>query len=62
MADEDKFSVVAASFFGRWSVGTIPTHEQAEWRAKGLNDGSEHSPRGYVQYLVQPVEKPRGKR
>jgi len=52
MADEDKFSVVAASFFGKWSVGTFPTHEQAEWRAKGLNDGSEHSPRGYVQYLV----------
>ena len=62
MADEDGFRVVAVSFFGKWSVGTFPTHEQAEWRAKELNDWSERSPRGFIQYLVKPVEKPRGNR
>ena len=31
--------------------------EQAEWRAKELNEHSERNPRGYVQYLVQPVEE-----
>jgi hypothetical protein len=30
MADEDEFSVIAVSFFGKWSVGTFPTREQAE--------------------------------
>jgi hypothetical protein len=62
MADEDQFSVVAVSFFGKWSVGTFPTREQAEWRAKELNDWSERYPRGIIQYLVQPAEKPRGER
>jgi hypothetical protein len=62
MADEDKFSVVGVSFFGKWRVGTFPTREQAEWRAKELNGWSERSPRGYIQYLVRPVEKPGGKR
>ena len=62
MADEAKFSVVAVSFFGKWSVGNYPTREQAEWRAKELNEWSERSPRGYVQYLVKPVKKPRGER
>lgn len=62
MADEDRFSVVAVSFFGKWSVGTFPTREQAEWRAKELNEWSERSPRGFIQYLVQPAEKPRRNR
>jgi hypothetical protein len=62
MADEGRFSVVAVSFFGKWNVGTFPTREQAEWRAKELNEWSERSPRGYVQYLVKPVEKPRRER
>jgi hypothetical protein len=59
MADEREFSVVAVTFFGKQSVGRFPTREQAEWRAKELNEWSERNPRGYVQYLVQPVEKPR---
>ena len=37
-------------------VARFPTREQAEWRAKELNEHSERNPRGYVQYLVQPVE------
>lgn len=58
MADEDKFSVVGVSFFGKWRVGTFPTREQAEWRARELNDWSERNPRGYVQYLVRPTDEP----
>lgn len=62
MTDEGEFRVVAVSFFGNWSVAAFPTREQAEWRAKELNDWSERSPRGYIQYLVRPVEQPRGER
>ena len=54
--------MVAVSFFGKRSVGTFLTREQAEWRAKEPKDWSERSPRGYVQYLVCPVQKPRGER
>jgi hypothetical protein len=46
MAERRSFSVVAVTFFGK----------------KELNDWSERSPRGYIQYLVQPIEKPRGER
>ena len=62
MADEEEFSVVAVMLFGKCNVGTFPTREQAEWRAKELNEQSERNPRGYIQYLVQPVTKPPGKR
>ena len=40
-----------------YAVARFPTLEQAEWRAKELNEHSERNPRGYVQYLVQPVEE-----
>ncbi len=53
---ERSFSVVAVTFFGKREVGRFPTREQAEWRAKELNEVAERSPRGYLQYLVQPVE------
>jgi hypothetical protein len=62
MAERRSFSVVAVTFFGKKEVARYPTREQAEWRAKELNDWSERSPRGYIQYLVQPIEKPRGER
>jgi hypothetical protein len=62
MAVDEEFRVVAVSFFGKWSAGQFSTREQAEWRAKELNEESERNPRGYIQYLVQPVEKPHGKR
>ena len=55
---ERSFSVVAVTFFGKREVGRFPTREQAEWRAKELNEQSERNPRGYIQYLVRPVEKP----
>jgi len=62
MADEREFSVVAVTFFGKWRVGRYPTREQAEWRANELNEQAERNPRGYIQYLVQPVEEPPRKR
>ena len=54
---EAGYKVVAVMFFGKKEVGRFPTLEQAEWRAKELNEHSERNPRGYVQYLVQPVEE-----
>ena len=60
--EERPFSVVAVTFFGKKEVARYPTREQAEWRARELNEWSERSPRGYVQYLVQPAEEPRGNR
>ena len=59
--EERSVSVVAVTFFGKRRVVRFPTREQAEWRAKELNEWAERNPRGYIQYLVQPVEKPRGK-
>lgn len=53
------FKVVAATLFGGIEVARYPTLEQAEWRAKQLAAEAERSPRGYVQYLVKPVEAPR---
>jgi hypothetical protein len=58
---KDEFSVVDVSYFGKRSVGTFLTREQTERRAKELNEQAERNSRGYVQYLVQPVKKPRGK-
>jgi hypothetical protein len=58
MTEERTFSVVAVTFFGKNEVGRFPTREQAEWRARELNEWSERNPRGYVQYLVRPTDKP----
>jgi hypothetical protein len=56
---ETGYKVVAIVFFGEREVARFPTLEQAEWRAKEMNEWSERNPRGYVQYLVRPVEEPR---
>ena len=55
-AEGDGFKVVAATLFGGIEVARYPTLEQAEWRAKELAAEAERSPRGYVQYVVKPVE------
>ena len=55
---ETRYKVVAVMFFGKREVGRFPTREQAEWRAKELNEWAERNPRGYIQYLVRPVEEP----
>ena len=57
--EERSFSVVAVTFFGKQEVARYPTREQAEWRAKELNEWSERNPRGYIQYLVRTVEEPK---
>ena len=44
--------------FEQQEVARYPTREQAEWRARELNEEAERSPRGYVQYLVRPVREP----
>ena len=62
MADEEEFSVVEVMLFGKRRVGRFPTLEQAEWRARELNEEAERNPRGYIQYLVQPVKKQQGNR
>lgn len=60
--EDREFKVVAATFFGKVEVARYPTREQAEWRLKELNEWLERNPRGYVQYLIELVEEPRGKR
>jgi hypothetical protein len=62
MADEREFSVVGITLFGKQRMGLFPTREQAEWRAKELNEWAERYPRGIVQYVVRPVEKQQEKR
>jgi hypothetical protein len=56
---ETGYKMVAIVFFREREVARFPTLEQAEWRAKEMNEWSERNPRGYVQYLVRPVEEPR---
>lgn len=60
--EDREFKVVAATFFGKVEVARYPTREQAEWRLKELNEWLERNPRGYVQYLIEPIETPRGER
>ena len=55
---ETGYKVVAVMFFGEREVGRFSTLEQAEWRAKEMNEWLERRPRGYVQYLVRPIEQP----
>ncbi len=55
--EEAGYKVVAVVFFTEQEIARFATREQAEWRAKELNDHSERNPRGYVQYLVQAVEQ-----
>jgi hypothetical protein len=59
LSEEAGYRVVAIVFFRKHEIARFPTLEQAEWRAKELNEWAERNPRGYVQYLVQPVEEPR---
>ncbi|MCA1729381.1 MAG: hypothetical protein LC751_08220 [Actinobacteria bacterium] len=56
---ENGYRVVAVMFFGEREVGRFSTLEQAEWRAREMNEWAERNPRGYVQYLVRPIEEPR---
>jgi hypothetical protein len=53
--EREDFEVVAVTLFGKIVVARYPTLEQAEWRARQLNDEAERSPRGYLQYMVRPA-------
>jgi hypothetical protein len=58
--EPDGFKVVAVTLFGKIEVARYPTLEQAEWRVRELSEEAERSPRGYVQYLVRPAQRPAG--
>ena len=60
--EEPRYRVVAVTLFGKLEAGRFPTLEQAEWRAKMLNEWAERHPRGYVQYVVRSVEPPADER
>lgn len=54
------YKVVAVMLFGEQEVAWFPTLEQAEQRVQELNEWAKRNPRGYVQYVVRPGERPRG--
>jgi hypothetical protein len=58
----EEFEVFAVTLFGKMVVARFPTLEQAEWRARQLNEEAERSPRGYLQYLVRPARGAGGRR
>ncbi len=60
--EREGFEVVAATLFGKLVVARYPTLEQAEWRARQLDEEAERSPRGYLQYLVRPAGGTHGRR
>ena len=41
---KEDFEVVAVTLFGKMVVASYPTLEQAEWRARELNEEAERSP------------------
>ncbi|CAN5305819.1 hypothetical protein BH18ACT10_BH18ACT10_13390 [soil metagenome] len=55
--EDDGFSVMAVTLFGRWEVARYPTREQAEWRVRELRAEAERSPRGHVEYVVRPMRE-----
>ena len=57
LLEETGYRVVQVMFFGKKEVARFATREQAEWRAKELNEWAQRNPRGYIQYLVQPIEE-----
>ena len=51
---------MVVTFFGEKDLARFSTLEEAEARASELNEHAERNPRGYVQYVVRPVEGRRG--
>ena len=58
--EEERFEVVAVTLFGKIVVARYATMEQAEWQVRHLSEEAERNPRGYVQYLARPAERPAG--
>ena len=59
---EDRYKLVAVTFFGESEIARFSVLEAAEQRASELNETAERNPRGYVQYVVRPVECSKGGR
>jgi hypothetical protein len=59
VVEEAGYRVVAIVFFKEREIARFATREQAEWRAQQLNEHAERNPRGYIQYLVRPIEEHR---
>ena len=59
--EPDGFKVVAVTLFGKIEGARYPTLEQAEWRVRELSEEAERSPRGHIQYLVRPAQRPAGR-
>ena len=60
--ERQDFEVVAVTLFGKMVIVRYPTLEQAEWRARQLNEEAERSPRGYLQYMVRSAGGDGGRR
>ena len=58
--EKKAFKVLAVTLFGKIVVARCATLEQAEWRARELGEEAERNPRGYVQYLARPAQRPAG--
>ena len=54
--EEARFKLMVVTFFGEKEVARFSTLEVAEQRASELNEHAERNPRGYVRYIVRPLE------
>ena len=54
--EEARFKLMVVTFLGEKEVARFSTLEMAEQRASELNEHAERNPRGYVQYVVRPLE------
>ena len=54
--EEARYKLMAVTFLGEKEIARFPVLEVAEQRASELNETAERNPRGYVQYVVRPVD------
>ena len=54
--EEARYKLMAVTFFGESEIARFSVLEVAEQRASELNETAERNPRGYVQYVVRPVD------
>ncbi len=58
--EEASYKLMVVTFFGEKEIARFSILEVAEQRASEMNEHAERNPRGYVQYVVRPVEGGRG--
>ena len=56
VVEEARFKLTVVTFFGEKEIARFSTLEVAEQRAAELNEHAQRNPRGYVHYVVRPVE------